>query len=156
MHITDVKVFPVREEKLRAFVSIILDDCFMINDIKIIQGKDTLFISMPSRRKKNGDFKDVAHPLNNDTRRWIEERVLTEYRQTLEGVALKPGGATQAPLAPLVPMDLGLATPLVPMELALATPLDAPPAILPPVTPANPATLKEVVDLHLQDSFWNV
>jgi stage V sporulation protein G len=142
MHITDVKVFPVREEKLRAFVSIILDDCFMINDIKIIQGKDTLFISMPSRRKKNGDFKDVAHPLNNDTRRWIEERVLSEYRQTLEGPAGKP---TAAALAPLVPV-----------ELALATPLDGPPAILPPVTPTNPATLKEVEDLHLQDSFWNV
>lgn len=142
MHITDVKVFPVREEKLRAFVSIILDDCFMINDIKIIQGKDTLFISMPSRRKKNGDFKDVAHPLNNDTRRWIEERVLTEYRQMLEGAAIKPAAATQAPLAPV--------------ELALATPMDAPPALLPPATPANPATLKEVEDLHLQDSFWNV
>lgn len=142
MHITDVKVFPVREEKLRAFVSIILDDCFMINDIKIIQGKDTLFISMPSRRKKNGDFKDVAHPLNNDTRRWIEERVLSEYRQTLEGAASKPGAAMQVPLAPV--------------ELALATPLDAPPALMPPVTPANPATLKEVEDLHLQDSFWNV
>src|SRR6188474_1269470 len=79
MEITEVKVFPIQEEKLRAFVSIVLDRCFMVNDIKVIQGRDGLFISMPSRRKKNGDFKDIAHPLNNETRRMIEERILTEY-----------------------------------------------------------------------------
>src|SRR5262245_41445479 len=79
MEITEVKVFPIQEEKLRAFVSIVIDRCFMVNDIKVIQGRDGLFISMPSRRKKNGDFKDIAHPLNNDTRRMIEERILTEY-----------------------------------------------------------------------------
>ena len=72
MHITEVKVFPVDEEKLRAFVSIVFDNCFMVNDIKVIQGKDGLFISMPSRKKRNGKFKDVAHPLNNETRRMIE------------------------------------------------------------------------------------
>ncbi len=84
MQITEVKVFPVSEEKLRAFVSIVVDSCFMINDIKVIRGKDGLFISMPSRKKKSGDFKDVAHPLNNETRRMIEERVLGEYERVLE------------------------------------------------------------------------
>ena len=79
MEITEVKVFPIQEEKLRAFVSIVIDRCFMVNDIKVIQGRDGLFISMPSRRKKNGDFKDIAHPLNNETRRMIEERILNEY-----------------------------------------------------------------------------
>ena len=73
MEISDVKVFPVQEEKLKAFVSVIFDRCFMVNDIKVIQGKDGLFISMPSRRKRNGEFKDIAHPLNNETRRWLEE-----------------------------------------------------------------------------------
>ena len=73
MEITEVKVFPIQEEKLRAFVSIVFDHCFMVNDIKVIRGRDGLFVSMPSRRKKNGDFKDVAHPLNNDTRSWIEQ-----------------------------------------------------------------------------------
>ncbi len=86
MEITEVKVFPIQEEKLRAFVSIVIDRCFMVNDIKVIQGRDGLFISMPSRRKKNGDFKDIAHPLNNETRRMIEERILTEY----EGVVGEP------------------------------------------------------------------
>ena len=74
MEITEVKVFPIQEEKLKAFVSIVFDQCFMVNDIKIIQGRDGLFISMPSRKKKNGEFKDVAHPLNNETRRMIEGR----------------------------------------------------------------------------------
>lgn len=84
MEISQVKIFPVHEEKLKAFVSIVIDQCFMVNDIKIIQGKDGLFLSMPSRRKKNGEFKDVAHPLNNETRRVLEERVLAEYRAIVD------------------------------------------------------------------------
>ena len=81
MEITQVKVFPVHEDKLKAFVSVVFDHCFMVNDIKVIQGKDGLFLSMPSRRKKSGEFKDVAHPLNNETRRMLEEEVLNEYRR---------------------------------------------------------------------------
>jgi len=83
MEITEVKVFPIQEEKLKAFVSVVFDQCFMVNDIKIIQGRDGLFISMPSRKKKNGEFKDVAHPLNNETRRMIEDKVLGEYERVL-------------------------------------------------------------------------
>ena len=83
MEITEVKVFPIQEEKLKAFVSIVFDHCFMVNDIKIIQGREGLFISMPSRKKKNGEFKDVAHPLNNETRRMIEDKVLGEYERIL-------------------------------------------------------------------------
>ena len=83
MEISEVKVFPIQEEKLKAFVSIVFDQCFMVNDIKIIQGRDGLFISMPSRKKKNGEFKDVAHPLNNETRRMIEDQVLAEYERVL-------------------------------------------------------------------------
>lgn len=79
MRITDIKVFPVREDKLKAFVSIILDDCFMVNDIKVIKGKEGMFISMPSRRKRNGKFKDIAHPLNNDTRQAMEAEILAAY-----------------------------------------------------------------------------
>ena len=55
----------------------------MVNDIKVIKGREGLFISMPSRRKKNGEFKDVAHPLNNETRSWMEERILGEYQAML-------------------------------------------------------------------------
>lgn len=83
MQITDVRVFPVRDEKLKAFVSVVFESCFMVNDIKVINGRDGYFISMPSRRKKNGEFKDVAHPLNTETRRLLEERILDEYEQVV-------------------------------------------------------------------------
>lgn len=99
MEITEVRVYPVREEKLKAFVSIVLDRCFMVNDIKVIQGKEGLFISMPSRRKKNGEFKDVAHPLNQETRSWVEERILGEYHAALGGTAVGVAGAGAGAIA---------------------------------------------------------
>lgn len=83
MQITDVRVFPVRDDKLKAFVSVVFESCFMVNDIKVINGRDGYFISMPSRRKKNGEFKDIAHPLNTDTRRLLEARILDEYEQVV-------------------------------------------------------------------------
>ena len=83
MNITQVRVFPVEEDKLKAFVSIILDDCFVVSDIKIIQGNNGLFISMPSKKRKNGTFRDIAHPLNNDTRRKLEETIIAKYQEVL-------------------------------------------------------------------------
>lgn len=91
MEITDVRVFPVNEEKLKAFVSIIIDDCFVVSDIKIISGTNGLFISMPSKKRKNGTFRDIAHPLNNETRRKIEERVLARYREVQAGAPAAAG-----------------------------------------------------------------
>ena len=79
MEITEVRIFPVEDEKLKAFVSIILDNCFVISDIKIINGPKGLFISMPSKKRKDGTFRDIAHPLNSDTRRMMEEKVLHRY-----------------------------------------------------------------------------
>jgi stage V sporulation protein G len=94
MNITDVRVFPVGEEKLKAFASIIFDDCFVVSDIKIIQGDQGLFVSMPSKRRKNGTFRDIAHPLNSETRRMIEDRILEKYREALgdeaDGAVLRP------------------------------------------------------------------
>jgi stage V sporulation protein G len=81
MNITQVKVFPVNEEKLKAYVSIVLDDCFLVSDLKVIHGPNGLFISMPSKRKKNGEFKDIAHPLNRETRERMERRILEEYER---------------------------------------------------------------------------
>jgi stage V sporulation protein G len=83
MDITEVRIFPVDEEKLKAFVSVIFDDCFVVSDIKIIQGSNGLFVSMPSKKRKNGTFRDIAHPLNNETRRRIEEKVLVRYQETV-------------------------------------------------------------------------
>lgn len=91
MNITQVKVFPVAEEKLKAYVSIVLDDCFLVSDLKVIQGPNGLFISMPSKRKKNGEFKDIAHPLNRETRERMEKRILEEYDK------VKVAGPSPAP-----------------------------------------------------------
>ena len=84
MEITDVRVFPVDEDKLKAFVSIIIDDCFVVSDIKVISGASGLFISMPSKKRKNGTFRDIAHPLNSETRKMIEDKVLARYREAVE------------------------------------------------------------------------
>jgi stage V sporulation protein G len=83
MDITDVRVFPVEEDRLKAYVTIVFDKCFMVSDVKVINGPNGLFISMPSKRRKNGTFRDVAHPLNSETRRMIEERVLQRYEEVL-------------------------------------------------------------------------
>ncbi len=81
MEVTEVKVFPVEEDKLKAYVTITLDDCFVVRDIKVIHGTSGLFVSMPSKKRRDGTYKDVAHPLNSATRRMLEERIIAEYRE---------------------------------------------------------------------------
>lgn len=80
MEVTEVRVYPVEEDKLKAFVTITLDNCFVIRDLKIINGNKGLFVAMPSRKRKDGTFKDTAHPINNETRKMIEDKVLEEYQ----------------------------------------------------------------------------
>ena len=89
MTITEVKVHPVDQDKLKAYVSIVLDDCFLVSDLKVIQGPNGVFVSMPSKRKKNGEFKDIAHPLNRETRERMEKRILSEY----ERIRIEPAAA---------------------------------------------------------------
>ena len=79
MDITEVKVFPVDEEKLKAYITIVLDNCFVIRDLKIISGTGGLFVAMPSKKRKDGTFKDIAHPLNQGTRATMEKRILEAY-----------------------------------------------------------------------------
>ncbi len=82
MEITEVRVFPVDEEKLKAYVTITIDNCFVVRDLKIIEGSKGLFVAMPSKKRKDGTFRDTAHPLNNETRDLIESKVLAEYEQS--------------------------------------------------------------------------
>jgi stage V sporulation protein G len=177
MEITEVKVFPIDEEKLKAFVSVVFDHCFMVNDIKIIQGRDGLFISMPSRKKKNGEFKDVAHPLNNETRRMIEGSVLGEYERVLS----ERGEALPAPprVHPAAPRPVAVEAPAPTPEPAPAMAASPPPMPAPPIAAAMPVdghgdgagapaavvtapvdsedkSLEEIQELHLRDSFWSV
>jgi stage V sporulation protein G len=96
MEITDVKIIPVDDEKLKAFVSIVFDQCFVVTDIKIINGPKGLFVSMPSKKRKDGTFKDIAHPLNNQTRQYLEEKVLSLYRQQVPQPAAAPADTPAA------------------------------------------------------------
>ena len=81
MDVTEVRVFPVDEEKLKAYVTITIDNCFVIRDLKVIKGNNGLFVAMPSKKRKDGTFRDTAHPLNNETREMIESKVLAEYER---------------------------------------------------------------------------
>ncbi len=83
MEVTEVRVFPVDEEKLKAYVTITIDNCFVIRDLKVIQGNNGLFVAMPSKKRKDGTFRDTAHPLNNETREMIESKVLGEYEREI-------------------------------------------------------------------------
>lgn len=79
MEITEVKVHLIDEDKLKAFVTLVIEGCFVIRDIKIIQGTESLFVAMPSKRRKDGQYKDIAHPLNQETRKELEDRIFSEY-----------------------------------------------------------------------------
>jgi len=81
MKITDVKVFPVNEDKLKAYATITFDNSFIVRDLKVISGNKGFFIAMPSKKRKDGTFRDVAHPLNSETRKMIEDSVLEVYKK---------------------------------------------------------------------------
>jgi len=83
MEITEVRVFPVEEDKLKAYATITFDNCFVIREIKVIRGASGYFISMPSRKTSDGTYKDIAHPTNKETRAMIESRILEEYHKTI-------------------------------------------------------------------------
>ena len=140
MEITEIKVFPLQEEKLKAFVSIVFDSCFMVNDIKVIRGREGLFISMPSRRKRNGKFKDVAHPLNNETRRVIKDQILDAYQRVLEGD--ESGSRTQRRSSSIGSRDDRSGT------------VESTESPTQEEKEPEGKTLEEIAEHHLRDSFW--
>ncbi len=82
MEITDVRVRKVNKEgKMKAVVSITFDNEFVVHDIKVIEGDKGLFIAMPSRKTTDGEFRDIAHPINSDTRDKIQSTILTKYQE---------------------------------------------------------------------------
>jgi stage V sporulation protein G len=88
MQITEVRLTLRPEDRLKAFVSITFDNAFVVRGLKVIEGNTGLFVAMPSRRRKDGEFRDIAHPINNETRQMIEDAVLSEYeRQLAAGVS---------------------------------------------------------------------
>lgn len=85
MEITDVRIRKVNKEgKMKAIVSVTFDDEFVVHDIKVIEGDKGLFIAMPSRKTADGEFRDIAHPINSNTRDKIQSIVLEKYKQEIE------------------------------------------------------------------------
>ena len=85
MQITDVRIRKVEKEgKMKPVVSITIDEEFVVHDIKVIEGDKGLFIAMPSRKAADGEYRDIAHPINSDTRERIQRLILDRYQETLE------------------------------------------------------------------------
>jgi len=99
MEITEVRLTLRQEDRLKAFVSITFDNAFVVRGLKVIEGNGGLFVAMPSRRRKDGEFRDIAHPINNEARQMIEEAVLSEYRRQLAS------GGEPAPEAGVTVLD---------------------------------------------------
>lgn len=84
MNITDVHVRKISHEgKMKAVVSITLDDVFVVHDIKVIEGEKGLFIAMPSKKTADGEYRDIAHPINSATRELIQNKILDAYKEAL-------------------------------------------------------------------------
>lgn len=84
MNISEIKIFIVNEERLKAYVTITLDTCFVVRDLKIIQGPGGLFVAMPSKKRKDGQYRDIAHPLNQQTRELLEDQIFAAYESELK------------------------------------------------------------------------
>ncbi|AQS57852.1 septation regulator SpoVG [Desulforamulus ferrireducens] len=84
MHVTDVRVRKVlMEGKMKAIVSVTLDDAFVIHDVKVVEGQNGLFVAMPSRKTPDGEFRDIAHPINSSAREVIQNAVLQAYAEAI-------------------------------------------------------------------------
>ncbi|HXC16233.1 MAG TPA: SpoVG family protein [Holophagaceae bacterium] len=80
LNITDIRITPIaNDDKLRAYAAIVLDGCFIVGDLRVVEGEDGYFVAMPSRRKRDGSYKDIAYPMNNEAREALERRVLEAY-----------------------------------------------------------------------------
>jgi stage V sporulation protein G len=83
MQVTEVRVYPASEGLVRAYVTITFDNCFAIRDLRIIRNAAGFLIAMPNRKQKDGAYRDIAYPINSETRRMIEEAIMAEYRKVV-------------------------------------------------------------------------
>ncbi len=80
LNISDVRITKIdNDEKLRAYAAVVFDDCFLVGDLRVVEGEEGFFVAMPSRRRRDGSFKDIAYPLNNAFREALEKKVLAAY-----------------------------------------------------------------------------
>ncbi len=89
MEVTEVRINPAKGGKVRAFASIVIDDCFIVNDLRVVEGREgQLFVTMPARKTRNGQMRDIAHPLNSQTRKAVERRVLEEFEAAVKNLTI--------------------------------------------------------------------
>jgi stage V sporulation protein G len=98
MEITDIRVRRVDTQgKLKAYVTVTFDDCFVVHNVKVIEGNDRIFIAMPSRKTRSGEFKDVAHPISSEFRQELQDRIVAAYEADVGPVhELRSGSADEA------------------------------------------------------------
>lgn len=91
MEITDVRVRKVAlDGKMKAIVSITLDNEFVVHDIKVIEGEKGVFVAMPSRKSSTGEYRDIAHPINSETRDYVQKIILEKYEEALQEAEAEP------------------------------------------------------------------
>ena len=96
MEITDVKIRKIMSDgRLRAVVSVTIDDMFAVHDIKVVQGDERLFVAMPSRKDENGIFRDIVHPISPSARKLFEENILDAYERQLAIIEAETNEATE-------------------------------------------------------------
>jgi len=93
MEVTGVEVYPVEQEKLKAYATITFDSAFVVRDLKVIKGKTGFFVAMPSKKGKDGTYRDLAHPINSDMRTMIESKVMAEYEKLVTEMPQPEGNA---------------------------------------------------------------
>ena len=94
MHVTDIRIRRTyQDSRLKALVSVTVDGDLAVHDIKVIEGPQRLFVAMPSRKDESGTFRDIAHPITPAARRTLEDAILTQYAQYMEGLAAHDAAA---------------------------------------------------------------
>jgi stage V sporulation protein G len=91
MEITEIRIALRDDNKLKAFASITIDNCFVVRGLKIIEGAKGLFVAMPSRKRPDGTYQDIAHPINNETRDWMEEKIISKYEEEKDKLETEAG-----------------------------------------------------------------
>ncbi|MCD6380156.1 septation regulator SpoVG [bacterium] len=86
MEITEIRISLHDDNKLKAFASVTFDDCFVVRGLKLIEGTKGTFVAMPSRKRPDGSYQDIAHPINSETRSWMEKEILSAYEQERENI----------------------------------------------------------------------
>ncbi|MDZ7859618.1 MAG: septation regulator SpoVG [Candidatus Krumholzibacteriota bacterium] len=86
MEITEIRISLHEDNKLKAFASITFDDCFVVRGLKLIEGSKGVFVAMPSRKRPDGSYQDVAHPINSETRNWMEKVIIEAYQKEIKNI----------------------------------------------------------------------